>query len=120
MTEVVIIGCGWRGQVFAEYAKNHSDEMKVLAIADKKQHLRDKMKREYNIEDKYIFKDYHDLFAHGKIGDAIFIATQDNQHIEPSKEMCTPIDISIESHAMCHAAEISRKDARSVKVKELL
>lgn len=84
MVEVVIIGCGWRGQVFAEYAKNHSDEMKVLAIADKKQHLRNKMKKEYNIEDKYIFEDYHNLFAQGKIGDAIFIATQDNQHIEPA------------------------------------
>ena len=84
MIDVVIIGCGWRGQVFAEYAKTHPEEMRVLAIADKKEHLREKMKKEYNVEDKYIFEDYHDLFAQGKIGDAIFIATQDNQHIEPS------------------------------------
>lgn len=84
MIDVVIIGCGWRGQVFAEYAKTHPEEMRVLAIADKKQHIRDKMKKEYNIEDKYVFEDYHDLFKQGKIGDAVFIATQDNQHIEPS------------------------------------
>lgn len=84
MVDVVIIGCGCRGQVFAEYAKKHPEEMRVLAIADKKEHLRNKMKREYQIEDRYIFEDYHDLFAQGKIGDAIFIATQDNQHIEPS------------------------------------
>ena len=82
--DVVIIGCGWRGQCFAEYAKDHPDEMRVLAIADKKEHIRAKMKRIYNIEDKYIFEDYHDLFAQGEIGDAIFIATQDNQHIEPA------------------------------------
>ena len=31
MIDVVIIGCGWRGQVFAEYAKDHPDEMRVLA-----------------------------------------------------------------------------------------
>ena len=84
MIDVVIVGCGWRGQVFAEYAKDHPEEMKVLAIADKKEHLRKKMKKEYGIEDKYIFSDYHDLFKQGKIGDAIFIATQDNQHIEPA------------------------------------
>lgn len=84
MIDVVIIGCGWRGQVFAEYAKEHPEEMRVLAIADKKQHLRDKMKREYAIDDKYIFEDYHDLFEQGKIGEAVFIATQDNQHIEPA------------------------------------
>ena len=84
MIDVAIIGCGWRGQVFAEYAKQNPKEMRVLAIADKKEHLRNKMKKEYTVEDRYIFTDYHDLFAQGKIGDAIFIATQDNQHIEPA------------------------------------
>ena len=84
MIDVVIIGCGWRGQVFARYAKEHPEEMRVFAIADKKEHLRNKMKKEYNVDEKYIFSDYHDLFKEGKIGDAIFIATQDNQHIEPA------------------------------------
>ena len=84
MIDVVIVGCGWRGQVFAQYAKDYPGKMRVKAIADKKAHLRDKMKRLYDIEDKYIFTDYHDLFKLGKIADAVFIATQDNQHIEPS------------------------------------
>ncbi|MBQ6907709.1 MAG: Gfo/Idh/MocA family oxidoreductase, partial [Clostridia bacterium] len=84
MLNAVIIGCGGRGQIFAEYAKQHPEEMKVLAIADKKDFLREKMKKEYGIEDKYVFPDYKELFSKGKIGDVIFIATQDNQHIEPA------------------------------------
>ena len=84
MLNAVIVGCGGRGQIFAEYAKQHPEEMKVLAIADKKDFLREKMKKEYGREDKDIFSDYKDLFEKGKIGDVIFIATQDNQHIEPT------------------------------------
>ena len=84
MLDAVIIGCGGRGQIFAEYAKTCPDEMRVLAIAEKRDYIRDKMKKEYSIEDKYIFSDYHELFSLGKIADVVFIATQDNQHIEPS------------------------------------
>ena len=84
MLNAVIVGCGWRGQVFAEYAKQYPNEMRVFAIAEKRDYLREKMKKEYDIDDKYIFSDYHDLFEKGKIGDVIFIATQDNQHIEPA------------------------------------
>jgi len=84
MLDAVIVGCGGRGQIFAEYAKQHPDEMRVVAIADKKDFLREKMQKEYGLEDKYIFSDYNTLFAKGKIGDVVFIATQDNQHIEPA------------------------------------
>ena len=84
MLNAVIIGCGGRGQIFAEYAGQYPEEMKVVAIAEKKDFLREKMKNEYGIEDKNIFGDYHDLFSAGKLGDVIFIATQDNQHIEPA------------------------------------
>ena len=84
MLDAVIVGCGGRGQIFAEYAKQNPDEMKVVAIAEKKDYLREKMKKEYNLEDKYIFSDYHYLFNAGKIADVVFVATQDNQHIEPA------------------------------------
>ena len=84
MLNAVIVGCGGRGQIFAEYAKQYPEEMKVVAIAEKKDFLREKMKNKYGIEGKYIFSDYHDLFSAGKLGDVIFIATQDNQHIEPA------------------------------------
>ena len=84
MLNAVIIGCGGRGQIFAEYAKQNPDEMKVVAIAEKKDFIREKMKKEYGLEDNYIFSDYKELLAKGKMGDVIFIATQDNQHIEPA------------------------------------
>ncbi|MBQ6907708.1 MAG: Gfo/Idh/MocA family oxidoreductase [Clostridia bacterium] len=84
MLNAVIVGCGGRGQIFAEYAKKSPKEMKVVAIAEKRDFLREKMKKEYGIEDQYIFSDYKELFSKGKIGDVIFIATQDNQHIEPA------------------------------------
>ena len=84
MLNAVIVGCGGRGQIFAEYSKQYPNEMRVIAIAEKRDYLREKMKKEYNIDNKYIFSDYHELLEEGKIGDVIFIATQDNQHIEPA------------------------------------
>ena len=84
LLDAVIIGCGGRGQIFAEYAKQYPNEMRVFAIAEKRDYLREKMKKEYDLSGEYIFSDYRELFKKGKIGDVIFIATQDNQHIEPA------------------------------------
>lgn len=52
MLNAVIVGCGGREQIFAEYAKQHPDEMRVVAIADKKDFLREKMQKEYGLKDK--------------------------------------------------------------------
>ena len=36
------------------------------------------------------------------------------------KEMCTPIAVSVESHAMCEAAELSRKTGKSIELADIM
>ena len=36
------------------------------------------------------------------------------------KEMCTPIAVSVESHAMCEAAELSRKTGKSIRISDVM
>ncbi len=81
---VAIIGAGHRGQTFASYSLLRPDEMQIVAVADKKDFLRELMKEKYNIPDEMLFEDYDDFFAAGVIADAVCIATQDDQHVDPA------------------------------------
>ncbi len=81
---VAILGSGARGQAYAEYALLRPDEMQVVAVADKKDYIRSMMKEKYNIADDMIFHDYDEFFTKGVIADALFIATQDDDHVEPA------------------------------------
>ena len=84
MTSVAILGAGARGQAYAEYALVRPNEMKIIAVADMKDYIRDMMKEKYDVSDDMIFESYDDFFAKGLIADAIFIATQDDDHVEPA------------------------------------
>ncbi len=84
MIKVAILGAGARGQAYAEYAQLRPDEMQIAAVADQKDYIREMMKEKYNISDGMLFENYNDFFAKGLIADALFIATQDDDHVEPA------------------------------------
>ena len=82
--KVAIIGAGARGQAYAEYALIRPDEMQIVAVAEKKDYIRDMMKEKYSISDDMLFENYDSFFDKGLIADALFIATQDDDHVEPA------------------------------------
>lgn len=83
MINVAIIGCGARGQSYAQYMKKNEAEMKIVAIAEPKPFLREKMIKEYNVPAENVFSDYEELLSKGVIADALFVCTQDNEHVKP-------------------------------------
>lgn len=82
--KVAIIGAGARGQAYAEYALLRPDEMQIVAVAEKKDYIRDMMKEKYSISDDMLFENYDSFFEKGLIADALFIATQDDDHVDPA------------------------------------
>ncbi|MCI7401765.1 MAG: Gfo/Idh/MocA family oxidoreductase [Christensenella sp.] len=77
--KVVILGLGNRGKNYGGHLAGLPN-VKIVAICDKYQAKIDKVKSAWNVPDEMCFTDEKDLFALGKIGDAMVIATQDRDH----------------------------------------
>lgn len=84
MINVAIIGCGARGQCYAQYAKQNEAEMKIMAIVEPKPFLQKKMIEEYGVLPENVFSDYEEFLAKGVMADALFVCTQDNAHVKPA------------------------------------
>ena len=81
---VAILGAGNRGRhIYAEYAKQHSNEMKVVAVAEPDDAKRAIVAAEHGIDPEFVCKDWNDLFEKKLDIDGVIIATQDTMHREP-------------------------------------
>lgn len=76
---IAIIGYGQRGQTYANYALNYSDEFLVTAIVDIDESHRNYAASKHNCP---IFSDYKDFLNANIQADIVAIATQDSDHLE--------------------------------------
>ena len=98
MTKVAIIGFGSRGRMFGNLIKEDSD-VALIAIADTEESCR-AYGRQCGIPENMCFDSADSFFAQGKICDAVFICTQDAQHIDMAlKAMELGYDICLEKPA---------------------
>ncbi len=80
---VAIVGLGARGlNTYAPYQKLFPGRMKIVAVADPIKERVEIAIKEYGVERKNCFSDAEELFSKGKIADAVFITTQDRQHVK--------------------------------------
>lgn len=98
MLKLAVIGFGKRGREFGK--KIYEDEnAQLLAVADPVKSSRE-LAREYGVAPEMLFETADDFFAKGKICDAVFICTQDAQHIDMAmKAMELGYDICLEKPA---------------------
>ncbi len=80
----ILIGAGARGQIYARYAKQHPEELKIVAVAEPKAERREKFCREYGIDLSAQYDDWAQILAQPKLADAALIATLDDQHTGPA------------------------------------
>lgn len=80
----ILIGAGARGQVYALYARQHPEELKIVGVAEPKQERREQLCQEYGIDSNAQYDDWTDLLAQPKMADAVLIATLDDQHTAPA------------------------------------
>lgn len=81
---IALVGAGLRGEGYAAYAQNYPDDMEVVAVVDPNPDRREKIKKQYDLQDEMCFLDWNEFFALPKLADAVFICTQDKQHYEPA------------------------------------
>ena len=58
---VFIVGAGMRGQIYASYAKDFPNRMKVVGVAEPITFRREMMKSLYKIDENYVFNDWKDV-----------------------------------------------------------
>ncbi len=79
----ILIGAGNRGNVYADYALIHPDELKIMGIAEQDAVRNGRFARKHAISAENRFYNWTDVFEREKFADAIIIATPDQLHAQP-------------------------------------
>ncbi len=80
----ILIGAGLRGgHVYSQYALEHPDELKVVAVAEPDQKRREEFAKRHGIPKERQFSSYEELLKQEKMADCAMVCTQDQMHCEP-------------------------------------
>ena len=80
----VVLGAGSRGSIYAGYAKDHPDELQIVAIAEPRRDRLDPLADSLNVPAEGRFERWEDVLAQPKMADAVFVCTQDDFHTAPA------------------------------------
>jgi predicted dehydrogenase len=85
----IIVGCGNRGQNYAEYARHFPERFRLIAIADSRLVIRQKLQKIYSLDDQYIFDDWRELVAPNvqRLADCALITLPDREHYEAAIQL---------------------------------
>lgn len=82
----VVLGAGARGRIYADYAKAHPEEIRIVAVAEPKADRRARFARDYGLPEAACYADWAELLAQPKLADAALICTMDHLHYAPCME----------------------------------
>ncbi len=80
----ILIGAGARGQVYAHYAQEHPEELRIIAVAEPKEDRRALVCRTYGIPDDMAFSSWEKLLAYPQLADTALVCTLDDMHTQPT------------------------------------
>lgn len=97
MITAVLVGAGQRGaQVYAEYARLHPNEIRIVAVAEPDEERRKLFADVHQLPEEGVFSDWKELFEKGKLADCCMVCTQDRFHAAPVKAA-----LSLGYHVLC-------------------
>jgi predicted dehydrogenase len=79
----ILIGAGNRGNVYADYALIHPEELKIVGVAEQDAVRNGRFARKHSIAPGNRFYNWADVFEREKFADAVIIATPDQIHAQP-------------------------------------
>ena len=82
----VVLGAGARGRVYADYAKAHPEEIRIVAVAEPKADRLARFARDYGVPEAACYTDWAELLAQPRLADAALICTMDHLHYAPCME----------------------------------
>jgi predicted dehydrogenase len=80
----VVIGAGRRGGIYMDYAAKRPDELDIVGIAEPLAFRKKAYSETHNIDNKYRFDRWEEVFDGPRFADAVIITTQDAMHYGPA------------------------------------
>ena len=80
----IVLGAGSRGCVYSAYAKEHPDELRIVAIAEPREDRRNLLAQELGLPGEKCFSCWQDLLSQEKMADCAFVCTMDDDHTAPA------------------------------------
>lgn len=80
----VVLGAGSRGSTYAGYAKEHPEELQIIAVAEPRTDRMNILADELNIPDSCRFTSWEELLECPRMADCVFVCTLDDDHTTPA------------------------------------
>ncbi|GAA4515051.1 Gfo/Idh/MocA family oxidoreductase [Actinoallomurus oryzae] len=80
---LAVAGAGIRGRSYARHAAA-GGHARLVAVAEPDESRRTAIAAEHGLPPENVFTDWRDLAARPRLADAVIVATQDAQHVEPA------------------------------------
>lgn len=80
----VVLGAGSRGSTYASYAKEHPEELQIIAVAEPRTDRMNILADELNIPDSCRFTSWEELLECPRMADCVFVCTLDDDHTTPA------------------------------------
>lgn len=85
MVTVAVCGAGDRGlDAYAGYLLRNPSRARVVAVAEPRGERRAEAARRHGLDQAHLFDDWRAMAAGPRLADAVIVATQDQDHVEPS------------------------------------
>ena len=82
--KAIMVGCGDRASVYANFAVNEFKEVEIVAAVDPNIERRNYVQQHFNVPLERCYSDIKDVLKQGKIADFVINGTMDSLHIETS------------------------------------
>jgi predicted dehydrogenase len=107
---MIVLGAGARGMdAYAPFSLYAPDQLKIVAVAEPREARRTAFTARYGVPANAAFSDWRDALSAGIEADAVLVATQDNQHVEPACDaMERGYDVLLEKPIAKTEAELKR------------
>lgn len=117
---LIVLGAGARGMdAYAPYALIAPDQLQIVAVAEPRDTRREAFAVRYHLPESMAFPDWREALNAGIEADAVLVATQDNEHVEPAcVAMEMGYDVLLEKPIAKTEQELHRIYDTSVKTKK--
>lgn len=83
--DIIIVGDGNRGRVYASYAQRRPAEVRVVGVAEPRAEYRDALACAHELPEACVFSSWQEVATRGKFADAVVVATPDTVHTAPCR-----------------------------------
>jgi predicted dehydrogenase len=103
----IIVGAGHRALLYASYARQHPDELRIVGVADPNPLRRAMVAELYGLAPAQCFESAAEVAAHPQFADVIINGTMDHQHVPTALPLLAAgYDMLLEKPFATHEAEM--------------